>query len=250
MKRFSDLLINSFTVKLSSLLIIIAVIALSIFIYENPEHQFKRALNSNYFFAIITGLTGTIAFFIYFKQKIDTKRDASKTILAEIINSEKVIQDVKNIKKYSGFINLEPDPMKFYLGNFSWNQYKYLFIGAFDAYEWEKINLYFSQSTVFNETIKNIANLLPQNLEFRMQSVQQELARIASEQADKISELEKMDGKNNKVIQDQINEISARYEQKGKDFVFGYIDAEKTSLKYVYTPAMTITGFSKFCLAI
>ncbi|WKZ30400.1 MAG: hypothetical protein QY314_01345 [Candidatus Dojkabacteria bacterium] len=237
MRKISEFITSPLVFKILIVLVIILAVIASIFIYENPIHPLTSLLNSNYFVALVTGIAGAVAFLIYFKQKADTKRDAAKTILAEITNSEKTIQEVKNIKKFSGYMNLDPDPLKFYLGNFSWNQYKYLFIGDFDSYEWEKINQYFSQCGTFNEAIKNIANLLPQNIEYRMQFLQQELAKIASEQADEVAKLEKPDGKNDKTRQEKIKEISEKYEQKGKDFVFGYIEAEKTSLKYVYTPA-------------
>jgi len=241
MRKALDYISHSILSKILLLSIGLIAIASAIYVYSNPNEPLTQLLNSNYFVAIITGIAGTVAFLIYFKQKADTKRDASKTLFAEMVNAEKVIREVKNLKQYSdsGKLNLGLDPMRFYLGNFSWNQYKYLFIGDFDSYEWEKINLYFSQCNTFNETIKDISNLLPKNIEYRTQYTQEFLAKIASEQADEIAELKIPDNSNtkqSKKYQEELSAIKAKYKQKADNFIIGYIEGESTPMRYIYTP--------------
>lgn len=237
MRRTLDFISGSFITKLFLIIITVIIIASAIFVYTNPNEPLSLLLNSNYLVAVITGIAGTVAFLIYFKQKNDNRRDAAKTILAEIVNSEKIIKEVNDLKKFKSFFSLEPDPMKFYLGDFSWNQYKYLFIGDFDSYEWERINLYFAQCETFNQAVKGIANLLPQNIDYRMQCLQQELAKIAMEQADELSKLEKpKDTDNDDKYQKELKRINEKYQQKAKDFTWSFVDAKDSNLIYVYTP--------------
>lgn len=241
MKDFQKLLSKIFTSKLFALLLLIGAVGVTIYVYQNPDTDITKLLNSNYFVGLVTAGAGTVAFLVYFKQKSDTKRDASKTIFAEMKKSEEMIRQLKNMRQYSdsGQLNLGLDPMKYYLGNLSWDKYKYLFIGDFGSYEWEKINLYFSQCVTLNQTIQGIADLLPQNIEYRTQFTQEFLAKIAYEQANEISELELPDEQETaktKDYQESVAKIAKKYKQKTDDFIVGYIEGELTPMRYIYNP--------------
>ena len=203
-------------------------------------------LNSNFFIACITLIVGFLAFGLYFKQKSDKKRDASKIILSEIVNSEKIIKEVKEIKKLTtlavGNINIGPDPMKFHLGVLSWNKYKYLFIGDFESYEWEKVNLFFAKCQTFNNAIKGIADLMPQNIEYRMQFLQQGLAKFASERADEITENQK--GKEK--TEDEKKNIIDKFEKKSNYFADTFINGKDTQfLRFTYLPLFAFEPLEK-----
>ncbi|MEI7579880.1 MAG: hypothetical protein WCJ58_07680 [bacterium] len=241
MKDIQKLLSKIFTPKLFALIFLMVITFISTYVYQNPATKISTLLNSNYFVGLVTAGAGAIAFWVYFKQKADNKKDAAKTLFAEMVNAETVIKEVKNKKEYSdsGKLNLGLDPMRFYLGSFSWNQYKYLFISDFDSYEWEKINLYFSQCHTFNETIKDIASLLPKNIEYRTQFTQEVLSKIALQQAQELANLsvpENQVGEEFKKYQEEISKIAAKYKQKSDNFIVGYIEGENTPMKYIYTP--------------
>ena len=237
---------NLLTFKTIVIVVIIIILIIgSVYIYLNPESFLTKYLNSSYLLAVITGIGGGIAFYTYFKQKADTKRDAAKTLFAEMINAETIIKRIKDKKEYSDTrtLNLGLDPMQFYLGNFSWSQYKYLFIKDFDSYEWEKINLYFSQCNTFNNSIKDIASLLPKNIEYRTQFTQEILAKIALEQAKKLAELEKptnlssnVNNDEYKTYQDQMSKITNKYKDITNSFIYSYIGENNSPMIYSYNP--------------
>lgn len=236
--KFLDILL-SYRVPL--LLTLGLTIVASLFVFYNPTHILTNFVNSNYFISLVTGVAGITAFLVYFKQKADLKRDVAKTLLAEMLNSEKIIKKVKEIKLHSNnnTVNLGLDPMQYYLGIFSWNQYKYLFITDFDSYEWEKINIYFSQCNTFNDSVKDIANQLPKNIEYRTQFMQDKLAIIALEQAEELSKLPIPDPNDSDLVKkfkEEWDRVATRYTNKTDAFIKAYVESKDTHMIYIYTP--------------
>lgn len=191
--------------------------------------------NSNFFVALTTIVAGLTALYLYNKQKSDNKKDAAKTIYSELVYAERIIGDVKKIKQNQAL--LEIDATKYILGESSWIKFKYHFINEFDANEWEKINTFFNQRDAFDKTIKDIANLFPKNIEYRTKSIQEELAKLASEQA---KEWDSIDSTNT----DAQQKVIKKYENLANTFRTVYVDAN-TSFKYLYTPSGTYSFIEK-----
>lgn len=191
--------------------------------------------NSNFFVALTTIIAGSVALYLYKKQKSDTKKDAAKTIYSEVVYAERIIEDVKKIRQNNALLEL--DANKYLLGDSSWSKFKYLFINDFDANEWEKINTFFNQRDAFDKTIRDIANLFPKNIEYRTKAIQEELAKLASEQAKEFSKVDSND-------KDKQQEVIKKYEDLANSFRIIYVDAQ-TSFRYLYNPSGTYSFLEK-----
>ncbi|HBB65019.1 MAG: hypothetical protein UR45_C0027G0009 [candidate division WS6 bacterium GW2011_WS6_33_547] len=206
--------------------------------------SFILFINSNSFVALTTILAGTTALIVYLKQKADYKRDASKTLYSEITNAERVVKEVKKIKQNNNLLSLGNDAGKYSLGDSSWERLKYLFVNNFDSNEWEKLNTFFNQRDEYTKTITNISNLFPKNLELRMQSIQCELAKIATEQAEEWSKIKVPADTTDKKYTEKTKGIIEKYENKATAFKTIFIDAN-TSFRYSYLPQGTFEPLEK-----
>lgn len=200
--------------------------------------------NSNFFVAITTIIAGITALLVYFRQKSDYKRDASKSLYSEIVNAERVVKEVKKIKQNNNLLSLGTDAGKYALGDSSWERLKHLFVNDFNSNEWEKLNTFFNQKNEYSKTIENISNLFPKNIEFRMQSIQGELAKIATEQADEFSKIKIPTDPTNKEYNEEAKKIIEKFENKARAFQTIFIDAN-TSFKYSYFPQGTFEPLEK-----
>lgn len=102
----------------------------------------------NYLDAIVTFLVGTVAIYIYKKQKIDNKRDAANSILLEIQHAERSIDKIKDfIKKGSldvDVVILQAD---------SWVANKHLFSRDFDKDEWDSITEFYEKAKLLDQAV-------------------------------------------------------------------------------------------------
>ena len=78
------------------LVVIIGYIVLAIILHFYANNF----ANSSLFFASITFIVGSLAFYIYTKQKSDAKRDAARIIIQEIRRAEEIINDYKQMGGY------------------------------------------------------------------------------------------------------------------------------------------------------
>lgn len=215
--------------------------------------------NSNFFVALTTIIAGSVAVYLYQKQKSDNKKDAAKTIYSEIVQAERVIQDLKRTVKDNDQAKqskklLEFDSGKFRLGDSGWSKLKYLFINDFDANEWEKLNTFFNQRDAFDKAMLDIGGLFPKNIEYRTKSIQEELAKLAVQQATQLEESIKPEneGENKdsavEASQDKPNdeqmEIIKKYNDIAERFKSFYIDLY-TPFQYQYNPIGTYTFLEK-----
>lgn len=129
--------------------------------------------NSNFFLALIALLVGIFAIGLYIKQKRDYKKDAANIILMEVRNAESSIANIKSTR----FI----DYNKLLLSNNSWAKYSYLFIKDLDRDEWDVINNFFNQCKLYDESIKQLKNSLPLQIEQKANHIQKTLVDLARE---------------------------------------------------------------------
>jgi hypothetical protein len=103
-------------------------------------------LNSNFFIAIVTLAVGSIALFIYWKRRLDNKRDIASIILLEIKNAERLLKDEKEqfIKSNEESIGTELlMPVE------SWSKNKYLFVRDLDRDEWDTITEFYKNCLLY-----------------------------------------------------------------------------------------------------
>lgn len=99
---------------------------------------------------LITLFAGFFAFILYWRTRIDTRRDAAKLILQEIRYAD---QKVRNYRTYSSYNFTEK-----ILPTNSWNKNINLFIRILTESELDLISKFFSSATYLDEVIKSIAD--------------------------------------------------------------------------------------------
>ncbi|MFA6194679.1 MAG: hypothetical protein WC719_02975 [Patescibacteria group bacterium] len=115
--------------------------------------------DSNFFVGLVTLLAGAVAFFLYWKQKNDLKKDAANIVLLEIQNAERILGQVgENVR--AGTL-----PNKFLLPNDSWSKYKYLFVRYFDRDEWDIITEFYNNCKLYDEAVTYNGSLFQKNEE-------------------------------------------------------------------------------------
>jgi hypothetical protein len=106
-------------------------------------------LNSNFFIGLITLLAGSLAGYIYWRQKRDQKKDAANIILLEIKNAERAL---KTIKQNLSLNFLATDIIVMQAD--SWSKYKYLFVRDFDRDEWDMLTDFYGKCALLDEAIR------------------------------------------------------------------------------------------------
>lgn len=140
-------------------------------------------LNSNFFVALSTFLTGLAAFGVYYWQKRDKKVNAAKTILSEIKNAEDKLKLIRKRVKDKTF---EDFPLT--LPENSWSKYSNLFAKDFDSDELVKINNFFSDCQSIDEMASKDNNFFWITSEERARVIQQQLPQIIAASYNETSE--------------------------------------------------------------
>jgi len=139
---------------------------------------------SNLFVAIITFVVGTFAFYLYHRQKSDSKRRLAKIILLEIENAQSQLQEAKK-----QVLQSPDDPLPEHLYVMpadTWSKNKHLFIEDFKTSEWNAINQFYGICQLFDEAIRhNDSRFAEQEKEVR-RNVQQVTYKYTIEYNDKI----------------------------------------------------------------
>lgn len=116
-------------------------------------------LDSNFLTSIVALSVGMIAFYLYDKQKNDSKKDAANIILLEIQSAERILGQISEEVR-SG--NL---PNKFLLPTESWSKYKYYFVRDFDRDEWDLITGFYNNAKLYDEAVAYNNSLFQKNEE-------------------------------------------------------------------------------------
>ena len=110
------------------------------------------AANSQFFTAILTLVVGFIAYFLYLKQKNDTKRDIAKLILQEIRFAENEIRRVKQRGNADYFLSRKLLPTN------SWHKNIHIFISDLDQSQVDMISEFYSRAEFLDYLIKTISD--------------------------------------------------------------------------------------------
>lgn len=113
--------------------------------------DFKEFLNSNLLSTIVTLLVGSVAIFLYWKRKIDQKRDAAGLILQEIRYAETQIRTYRETPAggYPLAIKLLPTN--------SWHQNIHLFVRELGETDTDLISKFYSKVNFIDVLIAQIA---------------------------------------------------------------------------------------------
>src|SRR3990167_8339720 len=102
-------------------------------------------LNSNFFIALVTGIAGGTAIWLYRKQKSENKQQIATLLIGDIRNAYAAIQAVKDSIKN----NLIPEIV--ILPENNWKKFSYLFSKDLDQDETYIINKFFSDAERIGE---------------------------------------------------------------------------------------------------
>lgn len=154
------------------------------FVYERVFHSFGDFINSNFFIAVVTSVVGSIALFLYLKQKSDEKMQAARVLLIEIRSAEERITQIKNMMSGG---DKDDFPMVFTTS--SWKKYSHLFISDFDQDELKLINNFYDYGELLEEFCKRDNNFFWIRTEERARVVENFSATlILSNEKDKSKE--------------------------------------------------------------
>jgi len=126
------------------LLVIVAYIMVGGVLY----FYYPSFANTSFYFATITFIVGSLAFYIYTKQKADEKVNASISILFEIRNAEEKIEIIREKLNSNNKIDLPS-----VLPVNSWIKYSHLFAKDFDEDELKLLNIFYNSCSSVEDLI-------------------------------------------------------------------------------------------------
>ena len=134
--------------KINTYLIVSVVyVILGIFLYK----YLNTFANSSFFFASITFIVGSLAFYIYTKQKADEKNSAARILFLEIKESEKELRKLIEYKIHTGGADYPPENIVKLIQNKAWVKYSHLFIENFNTDEYQQLDEYFKKCDIFEK---------------------------------------------------------------------------------------------------
>lgn len=126
-------------------------------------------LNSNFFIALVTGLSATVAILLYNKQKNESKQRAAILLINEIRNAEAAIGLVKDTLTQNPGASL---PEITVLPENSWNKFSNLFTKDFDQDQIRLINKFYSDAERVNYIVTQSNNMFLVNVLNRASAIQ------------------------------------------------------------------------------
>lgn len=203
-------------------------------------------LNSQFFIALITLLTGSIAYGIYRKQRMDAKRDIANSILSEIQYAENALERVKDYIRDTDKSDISIQIIQ----QNTWTTYKHLFASDFDRDEWKCINNFYNNALLLDETLKQSNTVFNDNaaaIRTNMQRVVADLIEVTVVNMN-ASNLEE----NLKSLNEKLGYFSSLYEEKKSDFIFTpakYLNDAKRTLEDIKPISTSTAGarLKKLC---
>jgi len=157
----------------STIFYFIIIIIFIVWNYYLFNYHYLYFINSNYLPSLTTIIVGSIAIFLYLKQKNDFKRDAANIILMEIRDAENKI----NIIKSGKMVTVE----EILLPTNNWVKYNYLFISDLDRDELDLINNFYNQCVLIDKSLSQLS--LTKQLEQKSSYIHQKIVQIAWEKS-------------------------------------------------------------------
>ncbi|HEY4504312.1 MAG TPA: hypothetical protein VJI73_00900 [Candidatus Paceibacterota bacterium] len=134
-------------------------------------------LDSNFFIALTTSFVGSLAIYLYYRQKREYKRDAALLILQEIRYAE---QQIRGSRAYSQNAENYPLSSKLLPTN-SWYKNIHLFMGDFEQSQVDCISRFYSQVEYVDRVIEGISNYKTSIIEEEIVNEQTGLIMVAEE---------------------------------------------------------------------
>ncbi|HVB19831.1 MAG TPA: hypothetical protein VNF51_00890 [Candidatus Paceibacterota bacterium] len=130
-------------------------------------------VNSSFFFASVTFVVGSLAFYIYTQQKADEKTNAAITVLTEIRNAENKVDIIINELNANNTSDLPS-----VLPTNSWRKYSHLFVKDLDSDELQLMNSFYTSCEVIEDFVNRQNNFFWVTTEERAKTAQRVLAQI------------------------------------------------------------------------
>lgn len=140
--------------------------------YYLYKYQYSL-INSSAFSSFVTILVGSVAIFLYLKQKSDFKEQASRALLLEIRTAEERLAQLSDMVT-SG----SRDDLPTVLTSGSWKVYSHLFVGDFDQDELKLITTFYNYGEIIDDFVKRNNNFFWITTEERARVVQQKLVDL------------------------------------------------------------------------
>jgi len=107
------------------------------------------SLKSDFLISLVTLIVGSIAFYLYGKQRKDRKRDAARLILQEIRYAEQKIRKYREVQSYKLYDKLLPTN--------SWNDNIHLFIKELKEVQIDLISDFYAKTSYIDTLIATIS---------------------------------------------------------------------------------------------
>ncbi len=196
-------------------------------------------LNSQFFIALITLTAGLIAWFIYGKQRRDTKRDIANSILSETQYAEKSVERVRNYIRDTGQADIN---IKILQLN-SWARHKHLFSSDFDEDEWGAINNFYANAVLLDDTLKQSNLVFESNAEHIRSNMQRAITDLLEVVA--VNTKPETIEQDLKQLKDRAEFFATVYEDYKKDFTFTpvkYLEDTKRILEDIQSVSTSTAG--------
>lgn len=129
-------------------------------------------INSTAFSSFVMLLVGSIAIFLYLKQKSDTKIQSARVLLLEIRTAEERITQLKDK------LQAKNNDLPLLFPTKSWKIYAHLFVSDFDQDELRLIGSFYDYGDLIEEFVKRNNDFFWVTTEERARVVQQKLAEL------------------------------------------------------------------------
>lgn len=195
-------------------------------------------MDSNIIAAIISSsvtiVTASIAIFLYYKGKRDSKRDAANMIYLELLDAERKIKNIKNSTNISDDIG----PI---MKHESWTKWKYLFVKNFDRDEWDSISEFYEKCMLYDEAIISNSATFSKNEEQIRINVHRIVADYIKEAVDAVAK--KLGTTDPNKLKDSIDKIREKAETFQSQYLF---QNEAIISKPNYSPQKYLDDREKF----
>ncbi|MCA9346709.1 hypothetical protein KC960_04425, partial [Candidatus Saccharibacteria bacterium] len=171
-------------------------------------------LNSQFFEALITFVVGLAAWYVYKKQRDDTKRDIANSVLSEIQSAERAIERVRDYIRDTE----KTDISIRIIGVNSWTEYRHYFSNDLDEDEWAEINSFYNDAILLDEVLRQSNAVFESNAEQIRANMQRILADLTGNMA--LSTTAENLESSLKNLNDKATLFDQVYQEKMKDFTF------------------------------
>jgi len=184
-------------------------------------------ISHDYVNATVAGIVGLFIFVIYYKQKLDNKRDAANILLLELQNAERQIKQIK--ESLAANKGLPQDI--FTMPNENWSKYSYLFVKDLERNEWDKISDFYNKCKLLDQAVEYNNSFFQKNEQEIRINTQRIIADYTKEYKDKIQKT------NNKATK---TKLQAEMSIKINEFINEYRSLNTTNPNAMYYPVKPI----------